>query len=338
MIPRNKLRLGSLLMPLLLLLLLSAVWTSPQLAAANPLPPGVMLVHVQPVDPDFCDQSTITTCPQVVQYTEALGVLEFDIFAFPLEYVWTTPEIAVYSLEVTVCWPPEWDFVDAQICGDGEGTIEQIGPNQATLSATWPACPLITSDDPLFLAGKFVMNVASDGEFHVYFNNGRMDCPPNDFEIGLLEGAARAGVQCSYCFTPCDLGEACRPNLSPNTLELEAVQGEMAEGEIDVLVAGGDLTYPCDFTADCTEGWMSVQVIWIDEEEYLIHVTADASSLDAGSYQGWVRGNSECVDCTLVNFTVQAIQGIPDGDDWSSADPKRPSAVSWGKLKAFYRK
>jgi hypothetical protein len=317
-----------------LLVLPAVLWGTPQPAEANPLPEGAILTHVQPVDPDFCNQCPITACDQIVQYTEETGILEFDLFVYPPGY---EPDLTISRLEGLVEWPPQWQFIDYELCEGGQGTI-LVNGNQAQLDIAWPACPQMNGE--VFLVARFIVDVTGYGSLGISELGAAVDlhCPPDEYEMWAVGAVARAGVECSYCYTPCDLGWPCEPHLSPGVLELEVTEGESVRGQIHVYITGSDPDFPCGPNFVATESWAALDVEWTDWNLCEIEVTADASALDRGIYEGWVRGEGDCVGCTRVVLTVlPGAQGVWD-DDREAGEPQDPgTAVSWGRLKTLYR-
>ncbi len=322
----------SVIVPWLALIVMAVFLSSP--GQANPLPPGVLMVHVQPVDPDFCDQSPITSCDEIVQLTEEIGELEFDLFVHTFGL--GPPGTPLYDLQAIVSWPSAWSIVSAEICNEGEGSVGYVaGDNHAIVDISWPDCPLLTSDT-VFLACRILMNVTGDGIFHAYFQDGSLGCPPDLEPLWLVDGAARAGIECAFCWQPCDFSTLCGGELSPTYLALEVVQGATTQGEINAHLWDAGMN-PCDPAFVGDEDWMDIDVVWIGEYDRLLLVTADAANLDPGYYEGWVRSEDECVFCTRVGLEVlPSSQGIPEGPPAGS--PEEPGlSNTWGQIKALYR-
>lgn len=299
-------------------------------AAANPLPDAAVLIHVQPAV-GSPEPTTITSCDEIVQYTEQSGYLEFDVFVYALSFQGMPISQVAFGLE----WPADWTLYSTEVFHDGEGGITQTGPGQADLDVTWPSCPIL--EDQVFLVGRLVMEVTHPGSLVTDLNwtpAGHYGCPPQTCEFYAMAGEGQAAVVCSYCAIPCDLHDPCRAELSPPTLELDALQGETTQGVIDATVHGGDGSMPCPITFDATAPWISLDTEWFDWYTVTITVTADATGLATGTHACWVRGLHECVGCTRVLLTVEASsQGVPE-------DPPVPGPaqqVSWGTLKGLYR-
>jgi hypothetical protein len=79
-----------------------------------------------------------------------------------------------------------------------------------------------------------------------------------------------------------------------------------------------------------SEGWMTVESEVIDFNRFSVTVTVDATDLEEGNYQDWVRTEVECVGCTRVILEVI---------DPTSGVPEDPAMLlnSWGQLKTLYR-
>jgi hypothetical protein len=303
----------------------------PAVATANPLPPGGLFVHVQPVNPSFCDECSFAYCEDLTQHTELTGLVEFDLFVYPLEFVWMMPDVAFYQLAAELHWPSDWQLVSLELCGGAVGSIDPTGPGTAHLEAAWPNCPLLSESQRVFLAARLVLDVTHAGTFGATFLEGRMGCPPDDFEIWLVDGFAQAGMECSYCYTDCYFEWLCEPQPDPTTLALEALAGDATGGQIHVLLLGWDPLYSCELNAEATADWLSCSLQQIDDDEYQIGLIADASGLEPGVYEAWVRAVSDCIGCTRVVFTVLAVQGL---EEEPGADRL---GISWGQLKTLYR-
>ncbi|MCK4413292.1 MAG: hypothetical protein KAY32_07100 [Candidatus Eisenbacteria sp.] len=307
----------------------------PPVLLANPLPEAGFMIHVQTPDPSSCTQWPASDCSQIVQYTEDQGLLEFDLFIYPVAY----SDVEIYSAAIHLDWCPDWTLQEWTICGDYEGSVT-LGAHQADLDLTWSDCPETAGG--IFLVGRFVLDVTGHGVVEASLLDGNLviGCPPNDMEIGwLVPGRAEAGVTCGYCYEPCDYGEPCTPVLTPGTVLLDVPQGETVQTEIEAYVFGHYGLEPCWNTIfEGTEDWMSLIVDEIGDQDYILTLTVDTSSLCQGDYHGWVRGVADCVDCSAVHLTVtERAQGIPEDDVpvWDADNPQDP--VSWSGLKARYR-
>jgi hypothetical protein len=313
--------------PWLLVLPLLAVLVGP--VAANPIPDSAVFTHVQPPNPTFCDRVSTMDCEQIVQYTEAIGQLEFDIFLWPVFY--TGEEVE--ALQFTATWPTSWGFVEGSLCNGAEGSINVQG-NLAAVSASWlPECPTMGTD--AFLVARIVLDVTGHGEFTYRYDLGcgvTWGCneyPP--FPLGALVGA-EAGIECDYCYTDCGFQMTCHPQLSPATLDVDVPQGLSDQYTIQATVYSYE--YPCTPSFSGTESWMSLAVEQIDWDIYSLTLTVDTQGMELGEYSGWVIGQDDCRGCTRVNLTVTSSQGIAEPGD-EAAPPG--DATTWGQIKTLYR-
>jgi hypothetical protein len=312
---------------LLCLLSLVLLVSQPQPLLANPLPTSAIFVHVQPVNPDFCDDNPIVSCPEIVQYTQASGLLEFDLFFYPMM---APPPLRISGFETAVEWPSTWDLVGWEICHGGEGTVDLNG-NQASIAINWPSCPTMTED--VFLVARLIINVTSHGHLDYSLGGGssvRIGCPPDVEEWDTWQLSAEAGVECSFCWMPCDFGDYCNPVPDPTLLELQVRQGETAQRDVHFDIVGGGLVYPCPVIFVTTASWLTETHIELGWDEWLVTLEIDTSGLAPGYHQAWLRGEVECVGCTRVLLEVlPPITGV--------ADPEPPASTSWGRVKTLYR-
>jgi len=305
----------------------------PQPALANPLPEAVIYYHVQPVDPNFCTQTTVTSCPQIVQYTEATGIMEFDLFLMTAY----GSELPVYGLETIVDWPWTWNLLEWEICNGGTGMVD-IYYNQAILDLSWPSCP---PAGELFRAMRFVVEVTGYGNFgqHDWHESWiHVECPPDVMDLSPMVASATAGVQCGYCFQPCDFHDPCHPHPTPESLELVLRQGQSVQREIDVFISGGEYPWPCPVTFVPSESWLTVDPVATDYNQWLLTVNIDATGLPLGYYEAWIRMVDECIGCTKVYLeVVDPLSAVPDDEDSEGGDQEPRLPATWGRLKALYR-
>jgi hypothetical protein len=290
---------------------------------ANPLPPGLILPHVQPPVANFCDDP-ITACSQLVQHTTSQGLLEFDLFLYPT--IFPGP-IEVSRMQTAVEWPSEWSFLDYEICHDGQGTVDILNDG-AILDIAWPTCPMLT--DEIFLAVRFTLLVDRHGELRSrqgYESKVVFGCPPVD-SLDMYVSSGEAGVECAYCDQPCDLSWACMPDPDPTSLALEVIEGGSTTSAIHVPIVGGDLITPCAIDFVVTESWMQVTATELGWQDWSVTLEVQTAGLAPGSYDGWVRMESECVGCTYVTLEV-----LPEG---TAADDGLVT-TTWGRLKTLYR-
>lgn len=275
-------------------------------AWANPNPEGAIFVHVQPVLPDMCANSTIGSCSEINQYSEDSGVLEFDLF-----FVNGIGEEPVTGIEYDVNWPSDWSLVDYEICAGGGYFYDYYQGGQFLV---WPE----GVDDQFFLVARLILNAPTYGRLSGY----------GTFEINGSGGywlagvVARAGRECGTCTVPCDTWDFCYPWLTPGTLDVEVEAGEVTTVEL----TGGaeDADGPCPVTFGGTETWMSVEAEENFPGDYTLTVTVDAGDLTPGAYTGWVTADiSDCSHCSLVRLLVTETTPVHER--------------TWGAIKQLYR-
>ncbi len=211
--------------PLLIVLLFVLALGSVSLrGGANPVPEAAQLFHVQSVDPGFCDACPIIYCGQIVQHTEEIGLLEFDLFIHAPWVVWP-PQI--HSFATVVEWSADWGYVEAQICGGGEGSIELTSPNRAAVDIVWSDCPG-WEEGGVFLVARFVRDVTRSGSIRTtdwQQENISLRCPPDTYQPWSMILAHTTARTCAYCPPLCDHGDPCHARFSPSSIDLEVVQG-----------------------------------------------------------------------------------------------------------------
>ena len=293
------------------------IWVSlvlPGSAVANPLPESVIFTHVQPADP--VNPPPITECSQIVQYTEATGELEFDLYLHLVG-----PPYGVESLEIQLGWPESWTFTGYQVPQGGGGIISVNG-NQASVELNWPDC-METEHEVLLLLRCFV-TVDGLGNFgQLGYPNTVMLCSPENLLLEPEMYAATAGVVCDYCYTGCWLGFLCAPTTEVPLLDLQVTQGQMVMEEIlyHMDVEPGE---SCDALYEGTEDWMMVSGAPAGGWDHILTLVIDTTEMEPGSYTGWVRMESDCAACTLVNLEVLSHNTGVD------------NTASWSRIKAAY--
>jgi hypothetical protein len=312
--------------PILLLVLLIGPTSSTD---ANVIPESAILFHVQPVAaPDYCETSPLTSCYEIIRHTEETGLLEFDLFIHPIAYV--EEHLPIQSLETVLEWTAHLELVSWESCAP-IGDLSVDG-HTADLLLHWPNCPPMTEE--ILLAARFRFNVTGYGILDAPgLSNLVLGCPGDDFTAGAVGAYAQAGVECTYCFVKCGRHEHCEPHLDPNVLYLEAHEGEIAEGEIIITAQSPAPPIHCEL--DCTEyeDWLEITLEELEWPYLRLTVTADASALEEGLYEGKVYIESfTCMNCADVVFTVTGISGVPDDDPDGASE-----IVSWGAVKARHR-
>lgn len=279
----------------------------PQTALANPVFSGNFLTHVQPVEPDFCNTNPIEDPEAVIFTTPLTGELEFDLFLYHIIEVTGL----VDSAQVRFEWPAAWSFVAAEICL-GTGQVLPIGNTCELLIDTGGGAP------EFCLLARIVVDAPSAGELEMI---GAGMHSQWGWEPVYLAGA-RAGMLCSDCPTGAWFQHWCMPMMNAHLLELTAHQGGEVQEAVHVFL---DDLNPCDpLTFEPTEPWLTLEIENIQLASWDIVVTADATGLSPGLYQGFVEIISqECTECVEVLFTVTA------------NTPVHPA--SWGRIKSVFR-
>lgn len=285
---------------------------------ANPIPDVLIYTHVQPANSNFCNECTIDSCDAIAQNSDLTGYLDFDFF-YDRGFAGMGDPVLV---EMTVSWPQEWVHGDAEICS-GESGVVDIQGNVAQFTIY----PDETSGS-FFLLARIVLNVTGYGVVEVYDCHVQTDslvaglhAIPTWYVGGV---GARAGLECGDCSYYCGRSGGpypCYPEFTPETLELEVVQGEVAHGEI---VANSLALEECPTVFEASEDWMELEIETIGYEEHLITVTIDTSTMLPGIHEGWVTGDvGDCQECAKVRLIVHDYIAV--------------SRKSWGAVKGIYR-
>lgn len=279
--------------------------------AANPLIGDAIFTHVQTTDPQFCDENDITDCEMISQYTSENGILDFALFYQPLmqnsgEMQW---------LVVDVYWPEEWEFVNVEPC---VGLVEHETTDFGATFTFYFTDELPTAD-AFFLIGKVTLNVTSRGRSGIgeffYITVDGDEYPGSGF-------GARAGYDCGNCAMDCYLADSCWPYFGYSDIQLVAPQGETAVFEFEGWASGMDPL--CDVYFSEAVEWIHLEVVEVGIGSYEITLTADATNLTPGIYEGYIEATSQsCSLCRYVVFEVTDLSPI--------------ETVTWGRIKADYR-
>lgn len=300
---------------------------------ANPMPPAGFMIHIQSPDMDACAAPPVAHCPEIVQYTESSGPLEFSVFAYPWALAgWET----LCSVDVDVQWPVSWALQEWDLCPGPEATVE-LGAAHARLHLVWPDCPLVP-ENGLVLLGRFVLEV--DGHGVVWAEPVEagigVGCPPDVEPMWGVPGRAEAGVVCGYCFNLCNLNGPCEPQFSQSTLEVDLAPGETTVAAVDIVVAGwgedGLCCYGTQLESDAP--WLAGWVECADPFAGIARVSLDATQLAPGSYSATLKAVADCVGCLDVILTVGYPQGVPEGE--GESPPEDATPLSWGRLKGLF--
>ncbi|MFB3908857.1 MAG: hypothetical protein ACE15D_10680 [Candidatus Eisenbacteria bacterium] len=294
----------------------------PQAAQANLGPAALIYFDVRPFEGPYPCEPPSMDCEDMQQTTPAEGYVEFKI------YVQSNSGTPVTSFTADMTWPDEWWLYDFSFCQGGTGTLDYWGGNPHRLEVHFPC-----EGQPYpFLAVHMIMSVHGYGKLTTDNAHLWAHCPPEGHDVIADSMYGEAGPGCEFTNQPCDFWEfACEPNFSQDHLDLSAVAGGDAHGEISFSAGYWWMYewYPCSHdwdtqtgetwcTADCVEGG--------DAFETILRVDADAAELEPGVYETWVQVErwqhtlARCIDVTL---TV--------------SEPTAVSKVSWGAVRAMFR-
>jgi hypothetical protein len=288
----------------------------------------MLLIHVQPWDPSYCDLPGVNDCEDLVQTTSQTGELLFVVY---LVCAYNMPGRLV-SADFTLQWNPHWWFYDLANCTGAEFSYVYEYGDRITLHFHWPEHAYV---EPFMPLCTFVMGV------------GAHDCMEvlDDATIGWanqyggiwyeppLPGRAEAAVECEYtCLLDCDRWN-CMPQLTPEELHFELSQDQAGHGLLQSVVAGC-AAGPCQF--DATEPWVTLQVTQTSGTTHDIDVTVKSGGLAVGEYEAWVRATYDTRDCSRIFLTVTEgnPQSIPESD---ASSPGESKPTTWGGVKELYR-
>jgi hypothetical protein len=308
----------------------SALWAAallsllPLPSAANILPESALLMHVQPVGAGCA--TPITHCEQIVDFRSTLGTYEFLLYFMPIHWQQANEPIDIRAIDCSLSWPEAWQFVEGEVCDYwGYDLHLAAPPYQFHYDYTWAYqwdCPdLPIGDHEVFLVARFVFNVTEPGSFgcYDYGNTVTLDCA-NPFPS--YAGGFTAAVGCGNYASSCAYGYSdCWAHFHPNHLVLSAPLGGTATGEAELEWG------MCNFGGVyALVDWLDVETRFRDANNYVtLAITADASGLAAGTYEGWVRGSfpyAGISPCMSVTFIV------------SETTPT--NSPSWGTIKSLY--
>jgi hypothetical protein len=285
-------------------------------ALANPGPEGVVYAHIHGGAGDFCSAVPVATCEEIVQVADATGVLSFDLilsWGSELEYLYT-----VTNAEFTIQWPPEWQFVDASVCGLGATSVVQEGDAASFSIENLEGCPV---NGQLVGLGRLVLNVTSEGSLW---------CQDYNFpEVGIGWSGGRISA-CGNCVHGvCGDYSPVRPALPSPVLDLTADSSGTASGVFRVESDGSEHGNPLEYTFSSTAPWITIEPISIDDPDYPrydVTVTADDGTLEPGVHETWIEVQSAtCYECERIIFTVP------------ETDPPAADEETWGSLKTRFR-
>ena len=282
------------------------LWVLP--AAANPLPgdPVAYFFHVTSGPPD------VATCEELIQYTEAEGILDFYLFAYS-----GSDELSeiIEAAGARVVWPTDWALLDMEVFGNE--TTSSIGANSAELTVLDPAAPWI--GDELVPIAHFTMSVDGFGEL-------RLDGEPENwiqmfgYDYGPERMGGQAGVECAYCYLNCDLTVPRKPMPDPRFIWETVEQNHTQDFTIESWFAGFG---PITMDVDTTVPWLSAVAVQTDDDHFAVTATIDATGLEVGWHDGYVSLISDCVTCVPVTVYVFETVAV--------------EFMNWGDIKALWR-
>ena len=285
-------------------------------ASANPLPDSALLIHVHSWDPGFCQNNPISSCPDVVQYAEVEGDVEFDLFlANPYGFI-----SSFANASMTVSWPQNWQLTSFESCSGGTVTTNP-GDHLVGVQIDYQA-PF--EPGPWAFLGRFRMQVSGFGAlaFSSVSFGGQF--------YGVV-GPAQAGVDCTYSSLDCsNLMPACGAHIQPDLLELHVPQGGTVTGTMTAWTSWNGFQ-PCPVQFMEMADWMELDVDW-DEYYYQANltITVNASGLAPGTYPAVIRAVSQIAYCASVLVHVEPVSSVPVSDPITRA-------TSWGEIKRMYR-
>jgi hypothetical protein len=311
---------------------ITALLATAPAARANIAPPTMLLVHVQPLDPNYCHLPGIYSCADLKQGTDEAGDLLFVIY---LQTV--SGDYGIWTLDFTVRFDWGWSLWGWESCVDANFSYDWNGGNEITFHYVFPDCPVLDYFVPVLALGITVNNdgcleVDSDGSLWWGCHVGH-----DDWEESPLGGKAEAGAECAYaCVRDCDaFGSTCQSQLTPEELHFEVQQGHAGTQMMHLTTTGGGVG---SVVFDATEGWLSFVVTGIDYTNADVAVTANPGDwgLTPGEYTAWARATCDGRDCSRIYLTVteEAPQSIPDD---GASSPPEPKPSTWGAVKDLYR-
>ena len=311
---------------------LAAVLVGAPGVRANMQPPTMLLIHVQPWDPNYCDLPGVNSCADLVQTTSATGDLLVVVYMVCGGGYAPGP---LTSLDFTLQWgwSSWWGYYgDLANCTDAQFSYED-NSSSVTLHFDWPNHPYPPGFMPLCAfwtnaGGHDCIEVLDDGTIHWGYPQGWYETP--------LAGKAEAGVDCEYsCLLDCDpWSNNCVPQLTPEELHFELPQGQEADGLLQSVVTGG-WAGECQF--DATEPWVTLDVTQTSSHTHDVRVMVNALGLAVGEYEARVRATCDARDCSRIYLTVREgnPQDIPEDD---APPPDESAPTTWGGVKELYRR
>jgi hypothetical protein len=280
---------------------------------ANIAPDAMVYFNVRPLGPpeELC-QTDIDHCSEMRPSTPEQGMLEFQIFIDPQQ--WMHGAIPVPHFTVDLTWPEAWTFMGGDMCrGALWGTLEYEGPSPHRLELEWPC----TVPDGLFLAVTLVFDVQGYGTFGPSGDcTLTLGCSQPEYVTPAAQ-FAEAGTECEYTNQPCRTGHwlCCEASFSGPELALSGAEGETAHGEMDFTVA--DLCPHCSGSlhVHSETPWITGQVV--DGEhfwEFILAVDADLTGVAPGEYQSEVEVEEDesVARCLPVTVTVRSAAAVDE--------------------------
>jgi hypothetical protein len=311
-----------------ILVCLAAPLAAAPAARANITPPSMLLVHVQPLDPNYCNLPGIYYCGNLTQETDQTGDLLFVIY---LQSSWGYDGIS--SLDFTVRFDPGWSLWGWESCVDANFTYDFEYGSEITLHYSFPDCPVLPAFVPVFAMGVTVNN---DGCLEVESGGSLQWCGYDHWWEDPLGGKAEAGVECAYsCVRNCGpWSSTCLPQLAPEEVHFEVPQGHAVTKMMHLTTTGGGVG---SVAFDATEPWLSFSARTTDPTNADVSVTVDAGAwgLPPGEYSALARATCDGRACSRITLTVtEAPQSVPDDE---SSPPSGATPTTWGGVKNLFR-
>lgn len=281
-------------------------------ANANIAPEAMVFFNIRPLGgPEQLCQTDIHSCSQMASSTPAEGLLEFQLFIDPQQ--WLHGAIPVTKFISYLDWPDAWTVVGGEYCREGFWWFETAGPGPHYLEAEWPC----TVPDGMFLAMTIVFDVRGYGRFEPIGDCQLwLGCWPDDFVVYPTAQCAEAGTTCEYTDQPCSTWWFfCVPHWTETGLEMIGPEGGSAHGEMP-FTAGTDIYEPCyGIHAHSDTPWIIPSIsngehYW---DFYLI-LDADLAGVAPGTY--WAEVKVELDDsvarCLPVTVEVESTAGAEE--------------------------
>jgi hypothetical protein len=298
-------------------------------ARANVLPTAVQVIHVQPWGGDdlTCeDPPPALACSDLSTLTDATGMLVFDLLIYPtVDHYTPDSHLRLYGVELTLTWPEAWELRDWTRCSGAIGLLRATSDTSgATLSLHWSTPPEFLTE--LLPIARIQLWAPTPGNLDAQ-GEGTVSTDPTEEPFPIfLAARARAGVECGDCAGSCYSYGACSPSVSVDRLTMRVSSGTTADADFDVEIYSGAGPGGCPMPLDVssTLDWIGFGIEELAWPDWRVRVHADASAVDPGSYETWVRCHTTCTSCVALTVIVDS-------------NPPAVEKTSWGGVKARFR-